>query len=47
MVRGILGIQGVFYNGTGCFHRRKIIYGLSPDNVDSVDGKQLTLIFKL
>ncbi|XP_059452775.1 cellulose synthase-like protein H1 [Corylus avellana] len=39
MVRGILGIQGVFYNGTGCFHRRKIIYGLSPDNVDSVDDK--------
>ncbi|KAF9609228.1 hypothetical protein IFM89_014422 [Coptis chinensis] len=28
--RGIGGIQGPFYGGTGCFHRRKVIYGLSP-----------------
>ncbi|CAN4109958.1 unnamed protein product [Withania somnifera] len=28
--RGIGGIQGPFYQGTGCFHRRKVIYGLSP-----------------
>nr|DAD23429.1 TPA_asm: hypothetical protein HUJ06_024892 [Nelumbo nucifera] len=28
---GIVGIQGPFYGGTGCFHRRKVIYGLSPD----------------
>ncbi|ONK58140.1 uncharacterized protein A4U43_C09F8620 [Asparagus officinalis] len=27
---GIGGIQGPFYGGTGCFHRRKIIYGASP-----------------
>ncbi|KAK4369398.1 hypothetical protein RND71_013190 [Anisodus tanguticus] len=30
--RGISGIQGPFYQGTGCFHRRKVIYGLSPDD---------------
>ncbi|XP_016474240.2 cellulose synthase-like protein H1 [Nicotiana tabacum] len=29
--RGFAGIQGPFYQGTGCFHRRKIIYGLSPN----------------
>ncbi|KAK9092023.1 hypothetical protein Syun_026934 [Stephania yunnanensis] len=29
--RGIGGIQGPFYSGTGCFHRRKVIYGLSPN----------------
>nr|GME14452.1 cellulose synthase-like protein H1 [Ipomoea batatas] len=29
--RGISGIQGPFYQGTGCFHRRKVIYGLSPN----------------
>ncbi|CAK9157971.1 unnamed protein product [Ilex paraguariensis] len=31
MVSGIAGIQGPFYSGTGCFHRRKVIYGLSPN----------------
>ncbi|XP_030544378.1 cellulose synthase-like protein H1 isoform X3 [Rhodamnia argentea] len=30
--RGIVGIQGPFYAGTGCFHRRKVIYGLWPDD---------------
>nr|GMC77090.1 cellulose synthase-like protein H1 [Ipomoea batatas] len=29
--RGIAGIQGPIYQGTGCFHRRKVIYGLSPN----------------
>ncbi|XP_059658227.1 cellulose synthase-like protein B4 isoform X3 [Cornus florida] len=28
---GVVGSQGAFYSGTGCFHRRKVIYGLSPD----------------
>ncbi|XP_048434118.1 cellulose synthase-like protein H1 isoform X4 [Pyrus x bretschneideri] len=27
---GIAGIQGPIYAGTGCVHRRKVIYGLSP-----------------
>ncbi|OVA03409.1 Cellulose synthase [Macleaya cordata] len=30
--RGLVGIQGPFYGGTGCFHRRKVIYGLLPDH---------------
>ncbi|XP_062222481.1 cellulose synthase-like protein H1 isoform X3 [Phragmites australis] len=28
---GFAGLQGVYYNGTGCFHRRKVIYGVAPD----------------
>ncbi|XP_027339834.1 cellulose synthase-like protein H1 isoform X2 [Abrus precatorius] len=28
---GLAGMQGIFYVGTNCFHRRKVIYGLSPD----------------
>ncbi|XP_040370074.1 cellulose synthase-like protein H1 isoform X2 [Rosa chinensis] len=31
--QGISGIQGPFYSGTGCVHRRKVIYGLSPNYV--------------
>ncbi|XP_020238378.1 cellulose synthase-like protein H1 [Cajanus cajan] len=27
---GVSGLQGVFYSGTNCLSRRKIIYGLSP-----------------
>jgi hypothetical protein len=27
---GVAGIQGIFYSGTGCFHRRKVIYGMPP-----------------
>ncbi|XBI56033.1 hypothetical protein VPH35_037713 [Triticum aestivum] len=27
---GLAGIQGMFYGGTGCFHRRKVIYGVPP-----------------
>ncbi|GAB4859448.1 hypothetical protein Ancab_010914 [Ancistrocladus abbreviatus] len=30
--RGMGGIQGPMYCGTGCMHRRKVIYGLSPDH---------------
>lgn len=28
---GMAGIQGPLYGGTNCFHRRKVIYGLSPN----------------
>ncbi|CAL0303965.1 unnamed protein product [Lupinus luteus] len=31
---GIAGLQGPFYSGTNCFHRRKVIYGLSPHNIE-------------
>ncbi|KAG4981126.1 hypothetical protein JHK85_035084 [Glycine max] len=27
---GLAGLQGIFYLGTNCMHRRKVIYGLSP-----------------
>ncbi|XP_057727128.1 cellulose synthase-like protein H1 isoform X2 [Arachis stenosperma] len=27
---GVSGIQGIYYVGTNCFHRRKVLYGLSP-----------------
>ncbi|XP_068500231.1 cellulose synthase-like protein H1 isoform X2 [Phaseolus vulgaris] len=29
---GLAGLQGIFYVGTNCLHRRKVIYGLSPDH---------------
>ncbi|XP_028797142.1 cellulose synthase-like protein H1 isoform X2 [Neltuma alba] len=29
---GLAGLQGPFYCGTNCFHRRKVIYGRYPDN---------------
>ncbi|XP_004287961.1 PREDICTED: cellulose synthase-like protein H1-like [Fragaria vesca subsp. vesca] len=36
---GIAGIQGPLYAGTGCFHRRKVIYGLSlQDSTGHVQG---------
>ncbi|TKW40852.1 hypothetical protein SEVIR_1G273700v4 [Setaria viridis] len=28
---GFAGLQGIYYNGTGCFHRRKVIYSMPPD----------------
>ncbi|EEF33041.1 conserved hypothetical protein [Ricinus communis] len=39
--RGIAGLQGYFYGGTGCFHRRKVIYGLCPDDLGT-QAKALT-----
>ncbi|KAK3184396.1 hypothetical protein Dsin_031682 [Dipteronia sinensis] len=35
---GIVGIQGPYYAGTGCFHRRKVIYGLWPDDTKDESG---------
>ncbi|OQU81590.1 hypothetical protein SORBI_3006G080700 [Sorghum bicolor] len=32
VVSGVAGIQGIYYCGTGCFHRRKVMYGVPPDN---------------
>ncbi|XP_038900388.1 cellulose synthase-like protein H1 isoform X1 [Benincasa hispida] len=38
--RGIMGLQGPFYCGTGCFHRRKVIYGQFPHHTTHfMDGK--------
>ncbi|KAK1584208.1 hypothetical protein Q3G72_030790 [Acer saccharum] len=35
------GNSGPYYEGTGCFHRQKVIYGLSPDHIDSLNGTQI------
>ncbi|XP_022943733.1 cellulose synthase-like protein H1 isoform X1 [Cucurbita moschata] len=32
--RGMAGVQGSFYIGTGCIHRRKVMYGQSPDEAN-------------
>ncbi|KAL6650610.1 hypothetical protein ACP70R_009535 [Stipagrostis hirtigluma subsp. patula] len=34
---GIAGLQGMFYGGTGCFHRRKVIYGVTPDYTTDIE----------
>ncbi|CAH2065651.1 unnamed protein product [Thlaspi arvense] len=34
---GFSGIQGPMYTGTGCFHTRRVMYGLSPENLED-DG---------
>ncbi|XP_019453796.1 PREDICTED: cellulose synthase-like protein H1 isoform X2 [Lupinus angustifolius] len=34
---GLAGLQGPFYGGTNCFHRRKVIYGLYPYNIEKAD----------
>ncbi|KAJ1400048.1 Cellulose synthase [Sesbania bispinosa] len=36
---GFAGLQGMVYVGTNCFHRRKVLYGLCPDN-DFQNGKK-------
>jgi len=38
---GIAGLQGIFYGGTGCFHRRKVIYGVPPPE-SATDVRQPT-----
>ncbi|KAJ1280574.1 hypothetical protein BS78_04G243000 [Paspalum vaginatum] len=36
---GFAGLQGIYYNGTGCFHRRNVIYGVPPDCTTHVKPK--------
>ncbi|KAM7271092.1 hypothetical protein ACFE04_030306 [Oxalis oulophora] len=38
MSKGLEGIQGMIYCGSGCFHRRKVIYGSWP-NKDKQNGE--------
>uniref|UniRef100_A0A803QJR4 Cellulose synthase-like protein H1 n=1 Tax=Cannabis sativa TaxID=3483 RepID=A0A803QJR4_CANSA len=40
MAKGIAGLQGPCYSGTGCFHSRKIIYGLSPEDTKNINCEQ-------
>lgn len=37
---GFAGLQGIYYNGTGCFHRRKVIYGVPPPDFITTQVKQ-------
>ncbi|KAL5797922.1 hypothetical protein ACOSQ2_002742 [Xanthoceras sorbifolium] len=39
MSKGIIGIQGPFYIGSGCLHRRKVIYGLWPEDTKNDSGR--------
>ena len=32
ILAGLAGLQGPFYTGTNCIHRRKVIYGRYPDH---------------
>ncbi|XP_066345145.1 cellulose synthase-like protein H1 [Miscanthus floridulus] len=36
---GVAGLQGLFYCGTGCFHRRKVMYGVPPDSATTTSTK--------
>ncbi|TYK09602.1 cellulose synthase-like protein H1 isoform X2 [Cucumis melo var. makuwa] len=41
VTRGIMGLQGPIYSGTGCFHRRKVLYGQFPHHTTHfVDGRK-------
>ncbi|KAK7272276.1 hypothetical protein RJT34_28773 [Clitoria ternatea] len=42
IVRGMAGLQGPFYAGTNTFHRRKVIYGLCPNETESEKKGKLT-----
>ncbi|WJX73823.1 hypothetical protein P8452_57560 [Trifolium repens] len=32
---GFAGLQGIIYAGTNCFHRRNVMYGLSPNDIQN------------
>ncbi|XP_028797154.1 cellulose synthase-like protein H1 [Neltuma alba] len=42
IVVGIAGLQGPFYCGTNCFHRRKVIYGRHPDDTQLENQEKLS-----
>ncbi|XP_076930033.1 cellulose synthase-like protein H1 [Bidens hawaiensis] len=47
-INGISSIQGIIYAGSNCFHRRKVIYGSSPDDTiksDNINNEELHNIF--
>ncbi|XP_038902592.1 cellulose synthase-like protein H1 isoform X2 [Benincasa hispida] len=41
IIRGATGLQGPCYMGTGCIHRRKVLYGQSPDGGSDVNNDEL------
>jgi len=46
MARGMNGIQGPVYCGTGCFHRRKALYGVPPAT-DQNNNKEIRIHAKV
>ncbi|CAK7348999.1 unnamed protein product [Dovyalis caffra] len=44
ILSGVAGIQGPYYEGTGCFHRRNVIYGSCPDDIGD-QAKNLTPLY--
>ncbi|KAI7735576.1 hypothetical protein M8C21_016768, partial [Ambrosia artemisiifolia] len=48
LVNGISSIQGTVYAGSNCFHRRKVIYGSSPNDTKtygSINNEDLQKLF--
>jgi len=43
VIRGMAGLQGPHYSGTNTLHRRNVIYGLYPDEIE-IGRKGLSLI---
>lgn len=43
MAKGMVGIQGPLYEGTGCFHRRKVIYGSNRNDSDENAAQPISL----
>ncbi|XP_058088897.1 cellulose synthase-like protein H1 isoform X2 [Magnolia sinica] len=41
LMNGMAGIQGPLYGGTGCFHRRKVIYGWLPPDDEEIKKANL------
>uniref|UniRef100_F6HID0 Cellulose synthase-like protein H1 n=1 Tax=Vitis vinifera TaxID=29760 RepID=F6HID0_VITVI len=47
MGSGIAGLQGPMYSGTGCFHRRKVIYGLWQDGRMEIKGRSVNTFMNI
>ncbi|XP_076884295.1 cellulose synthase-like protein H1 [Bidens hawaiensis] len=48
LLNGMASIQGMIYGGTNCFHRRKVIYGLSPNDqmkAENIRNEDLHKVF--
>ncbi|KAM0002553.1 putative cellulose synthase (UDP-forming) [Helianthus debilis subsp. tardiflorus] len=38
IMNGLSAIQGIVYGGSNCFHRRKVMYGLSPNDIKKTEN---------
>ena len=43
VIRGMAGLQGPHYSGTNTLHRRNVIYGLCPEEIE-IGRKGLSLV---